>query len=81
VTHPDIVFVVSIVSQFLNSPYQDHWDVVLGILKYIKKAQEKDLLMKIREMLKLFGILTLIGQGNQAIDAPVQGIVFLLEVI
>ena len=44
VTHPDISFAVSVVSQFLNSPCEDHWNAVIRILKYIKKSPGKGLL-------------------------------------
>ncbi|XP_043808343.1 uncharacterized mitochondrial protein AtMg00810-like [Manihot esculenta] len=36
ITRPDISFVVSMVSQFLQTPYSSHWDVVIRILRYIK---------------------------------------------
>ena len=36
ITRPDISFPVSVVSQFLQSPYDNHWDVVVRILRYIK---------------------------------------------
>jgi len=49
VTHAYIVFVVSIISQFWNSPYQDHWDVVIWILKYVKKTLRKYLIYKDKE--------------------------------
>ena len=35
-TRPDISFPVSVVSQFLQSPCDSHWDVVIRILRYIK---------------------------------------------
>ncbi|XP_045789477.1 uncharacterized mitochondrial protein AtMg00810-like [Trifolium pratense] len=35
-TRPDISFAVSVVSQFLNSPCDSHWDAVVRILRYIK---------------------------------------------
>jgi hypothetical protein len=38
VTHPDISFAVSVVSQFLNSPCERHWEAFIHILKYIKGA-------------------------------------------
>lgn len=38
VTRPHIAFVVSVVSQLLNSSYKDYWDVIIRIWKYIKKA-------------------------------------------
>ena len=36
ITRPDISFPVSVVSQFLQSPCDSHWDVVIRILRYIK---------------------------------------------
>jgi hypothetical protein len=44
VTRPDITFAVSVVSQFLNAPCDDHWNAVIRILKYIKSAPGKGLL-------------------------------------
>jgi len=44
VIRPDIFFTVSVVSQFLNSPCEDHWSVVIRILKYIKGSHGKGLL-------------------------------------
>ncbi|RVW73681.1 Retrovirus-related Pol polyprotein from transposon RE2 [Vitis vinifera] len=41
ITRPDISFPVSVVSQFLQSPCDNHWDVVIRILQYIKKHQAK----------------------------------------
>ena len=36
ITRPDISFPMSVVSQFLQSPCDSHWDVVICILRYIK---------------------------------------------
>ena len=36
ITRLDISFPVSVVSQFLQSPYDSHWDAVVRILHYIK---------------------------------------------
>jgi len=44
ITRPDITFAVSIVSEFLISPCDSHWDIVIRILRYIKKALGKGLL-------------------------------------
>jgi len=44
VTRPDISFVVSVVSQFLNFPCFDHLNAVTRILKYIKGSPGKGLL-------------------------------------
>ena len=42
-TRPDISFLVSVVSQFLNSPCDNHWEAVIRILKYIKGSPGKGL--------------------------------------
>ena len=44
VTRPDISFAVSVVSQFFSSPCEEHWNAVIGILKYIKSSPGKGLL-------------------------------------
>jgi len=44
ITRPDISFAVSEVSQFLNSPCEDHWNAVICILKYINESPRKKLL-------------------------------------
>lgn len=44
VTRPDIAFHVSVVSQFLSSPRTSHWDAVIRILRYLKKAPRKGIL-------------------------------------
>ena len=46
VTTPDISFPVSVVSQFMTSPCQIHWEVVVRILRYIKSALGKGLLFE-----------------------------------
>ena len=44
ITRPDISFAVSVLSQFLQTPCESHWDAVIRILKYIKKAPGQGLL-------------------------------------
>ena len=39
VTHPDIVYVVSDLSQFMQEPRRVHWEGALRVLAYIKRAQ------------------------------------------
>ncbi|WMV35464.1 hypothetical protein MTR67_028849 [Solanum verrucosum] len=46
VTRPDISFHVSVVSQFMTSPCDSHWDAVVRILRYIKSAPGKGLLIE-----------------------------------
>ena len=38
ITQPGISLPVSVVSQFLQSPCDSHWDVVIRILRYIKRS-------------------------------------------
>ncbi|RVX17092.1 Retrovirus-related Pol polyprotein from transposon RE2 [Vitis vinifera] len=38
ITRPDISFPISVVSQFLQSPCDSHWDAVIRILQYIKST-------------------------------------------
>nr|CAN69691.1 hypothetical protein VITISV_026777 [Vitis vinifera] len=44
ITRPDISFPVSVVSQFLQSPCDSHWDVVIRILRYIKSTPGQGML-------------------------------------
>jgi len=34
----DLSFVVGVVSQFMQNPCVDHWNVVIHILRYLKRA-------------------------------------------
>ena len=38
ITRPDISFPVSVVSRFLQSPCDSHWDAIIRILRYIKST-------------------------------------------
>jgi len=53
VTRPDISFAVSVVSQFLNSPCEDHWNAITRILKYIKGSPRKCLLFSHNNHIKV----------------------------
>jgi len=44
ITRPDISFVVGVVSQFMQNPHLDHWNVVMRILRYVKRALGQGLL-------------------------------------
>ena len=46
ITRPDISFPVSVVSQFMSSPRIPHWDAVVRILRYLKKAPGRGLLYR-----------------------------------
>ncbi|RVX11416.1 Retrovirus-related Pol polyprotein from transposon RE1 [Vitis vinifera] len=48
ITHPDISFPVSVVSQFLHSPCDSHWDAVIRILRYNKSTPGQGVLYENR---------------------------------
>ena len=48
ITWPDISFLMSIVSQFLQSLYDSHWDAIVRILHYIKGTPSQGVLYEDR---------------------------------
>ena len=48
ITRPDISFPVSVVSQFLQSPSDRHWDAVIRILCYVKGTTSQGVLYENR---------------------------------
>ena len=55
ITRPDISFPVSVVSQFLQSPCDSHWDAVVRILRYIKGTPGQGVLYENRGHTKVVG--------------------------
>ncbi|RVW86926.1 Retrovirus-related Pol polyprotein from transposon RE1 [Vitis vinifera] len=55
ITRPDISFPVSVVSQFLQSPCDSHWDVVIRILRYIKSTPGQGVLYENRGHAQVVG--------------------------
>ncbi|BBN70342.1 hypothetical protein Prudu_1459S001500 [Prunus dulcis] len=54
-THPDIAYAISVASQFMHSPSEDHMVVVMHILSYLKFAPGRGLLFKKNGHLDLEG--------------------------
>ncbi|XP_019157606.1 PREDICTED: uncharacterized protein LOC109154224 [Ipomoea nil] len=48
ITHPDIAFPVSVVSQFMQAPTRAHWEAAVRIVKYLKNAPGKGILYAVR---------------------------------
>ena len=55
ITRPDISFPVSVVSQFLQSPCDSHWDAVIRILRYIKSTPGQGVLYENRGHTQVIG--------------------------
>ena len=55
ITRPNISFPMSVVSQFLQSPCDSHWDVVIRILRYIKSTPGQGVLYKNRGHTQVVG--------------------------
>ena len=79
ITRPDISFVVGVVSQFMQNPRVDHWNAVMRILRYIKRAPGQGLLMKTKVIHKYLGIVMQIGLVVLWIGDPHPDIVSPLE--
>lgn len=55
ITRPYISFGVSLVSQFLNSHCNNHWDAMTHILRYITSSQRKRLIYEERRHTDIVG--------------------------
>jgi hypothetical protein len=54
-TRPDIAYVVSIVSQFMHCPGEEHMDAVIRILRYLKSSPGKGLMFSKNNYLNIDG--------------------------
>ena len=69
ITRLDISFLVSVVSQFLQSPCDSHWDVVIRILYYIKGTPCQGVLYENEVTPRLLDIVMQTGQARLQTDA------------
>ncbi|XP_040994149.1 secreted RxLR effector protein 161-like [Juglans microcarpa x Juglans regia] len=53
ITRPDISYAVSVLSQFLQMPRVSHWDAVIYMLRYLKRAPGLGLLYRPNEHLRV----------------------------
>lgn len=44
-TRPDITYVVSVLSQFVSDPRQNHWEAVVRVLRYLKATLGQGILL------------------------------------
>ena len=55
IARPDISFPISVVSQFLQSPCDSHWDAVIRIIRYIKSTPGQGVLYENRGHTQVIG--------------------------
>ena len=76
-TRPDITFSVSVVSQFMHSPYEEHLEVVHRILRYLKATPGKGLFFKKTDQRRIEVFTDEIRLVQLLIEDPPQDIVLL----
>ena len=62
VTHSDIAYSVSVLSQYMSSPIVSHWTAIEHFLCYLKEAPRRGILYK--KHCQFLGLLILIGTLN-----------------
>jgi hypothetical protein len=63
-TRPDIAYAVSMVSQFMHCPSEDHMDAVIRILRYLKSSPGKGLMFSRNDHLRVEGYTDADWAGN-----------------
>ncbi|KAK3039409.1 LOW QUALITY PROTEIN: hypothetical protein RJ639_027658 [Escallonia herrerae] len=54
ITRPDICYAVHVLSQFMQSPRSQHWDVALRVLRYLKAAPGQGLFLPADSPLQIY---------------------------
>jgi hypothetical protein len=67
-TRPDIAYAMSVVSQFMHSPSEEHMDAVMGILTYLKGVLGKGILFKKYGYLKIEGYADVDWAGSVSVQ-------------
>ena len=80
-TRPDISFAVSVVILYMHDPRKDHMDAVYHILRYLKGAPGKGLILENMVILTLRAIVILIGPIVLMMGNPHQDTACLLGVL
>ena len=63
-TRPDIAYAVSVVSQFMHCPSEEHMEAVIRILKYLKSSPGKGLMFSKNNHLEVEGYTDADWAGN-----------------
>ncbi|KAK3039089.1 hypothetical protein RJ639_028835 [Escallonia herrerae] len=54
ITRPDICYAVHVLSQFMQSPRSQHWDIALRVLQYLKAAPGQGLFLSADSPLQIY---------------------------
>ena len=63
-TRPDIAYTVSVVSQFMHCPSEEHMEVVIQILRYLKPSPGKGLMFSKNDHVRVDGYTDVDWAGN-----------------
>ena len=55
VTRPDLAYSVHVLSQFMQSPREDHWQAALRVVRYLKGSPGQGLLLRANDSLHITG--------------------------
>ncbi|RVW89802.1 Retrovirus-related Pol polyprotein from transposon TNT 1-94 [Vitis vinifera] len=75
-TRPDIAYAVSVVSQFMHCPSEEHMEAVIRILRYLKSSPGKGLMFSKNDHVRVDGYTTQIGLGTSLIGSRHQEVEF-----
>ena len=78
-TRPDITYAVSVVSQFMHAPSEEHMDAVYRILRYLKGAPGKGLLYSKNDISNIEGYTDADWAGDQTIRRSTSGYLTFVE--
>ena len=51
ITHPDISFPISVLSQYMKDPHLPHWEAVIRIMRHLKAHPNHSLFYKVNSHL------------------------------
>ena len=75
-TRPDIMYVVSLISRFMEAPKASHWQVGKRILRYIARTTEYGILYSSKSKFKLLGFTNSHFAGSEDDRKSTSGYVF-----
>lgn len=78
-TRPNISYDVSVVSQYMHSPSEDHMNVIYRILRYLKGAPGRGLLFSKNNITDIEGYMDVHWAGDQTTRKSTSGYLTFIE--